>query len=318
MRKKAVAQLIPRFLLLLIVGCTSTAPIADSPSSVPPHTMLPTLTVTSTITPTLTAIPTLVEATPVNTMTTEERKNFLTQFLSDSGDCLLPCWWDITPGQSWKDAEKVIHKLGGNLVVAFPGYDPRTTVYGTYIIDGIPTNDISIEEKDGLAYSWHINSTNSQDSETLRRIWKNYSAQKIVTKYGMPERILLRGNPATNSLQYGLYSLWLFYNELGFSMLYEAKIPKYFFGGPFFRICSETDPLLNIEINRQSPDNSLALDRFDRTLEEVRLGTDIGKVLVIHSLQEATGLDDTEIYNTFMQNEGACFAIPSDIWRAKH
>jgi len=101
-------------------------------------------------------------------------------------------------------------------------------------------------------------------------------------------------------------------------MLYEARIPKYFFGAPFFRICSETDPLLNIEINTQSPDNSLALDRFDRTLEEVRLGTDIGKVLVIHSLQEATGLDDTEIYNTFLQNEGACFAIPSDIWRAKH
>ena len=318
MRKKAVAQLIPRFMLLLIVGCTSTAPIADSPSSVPTRTMLPTLTVTSTITPTLTAIPTLVEATPVNTMTTEERKNFLTQFLSESGDCRLPCWWDITPGQSWEDAEKVIHKLGGNLVAEFLGYDPKTTVYGTSIIDGIPTNDVSIEEKDELIYAWHINSTNSQDPEIVRRIWKNYSAQKIVIAYGMPERILLWAHPATNSLQYGLYSLWLFYDKLGFSMLYEARIPKYFFGAPFFRICSETDPLLNIEINTQSPDNSLALDRFDRTLEEVRLGTDIGRVLVIHSLQEATGLDDTEIHNTFMQNEGACFAIPSDIWRAKH
>jgi len=317
MRKKTIVQLISRFMLLLIVGCTSTTPIVASSSSVPTHMALPTLTVIPTITPTLTATPTLVEATPVNTMTTEERRDFLTQFLSDSGDCRLPCWWDITPGQLWEDAGKVIHKLGGNLIAAFPGDDPKTTVYGTYIIDGIPTNDISIEEKDGLVYAWHINSTNSQDPETVRRIWKNYSAQKIVTAYGMPDRILLRGDPASNSLQYGLYSLWLFYDELGFSILYEARIPKYFFGAPFFRICSEVDPLLSIEVNTQSSENLLSLDRFDRTLEEIRLGTDIGKVLVIHSLQEATRLDDTEIYNTFIQNEGACFAIPSDIWRAK-
>jgi hypothetical protein len=317
MRKKVVAQLIPRFMLFLIVGCTSTSPIVESPSSVPTHTLLPTLTVTSTITPTLTAVPTLVEATPVNTMTTEERKNFLTQFLSDSGDCRLPCWWNITPGQTWEDAEKVIHKLGGGLVVAFPGHDSKTTVYGTYIIDEIPTNDIRIEEKDGLVYAWHINSTNSQDPEIVRRIWKNYSAQKIVKAYGMPGRILLRAHPATHPRQYGIYSLWLFYDELGFSILYEARVPRYFFGAPFFRICSETDPLLSIDLNTQSPDNALLLDRFDGILEEVRMATDIGKAIVIHTLQEATGLDDIEIYNTFMQKEGACFAIPSDIWRAK-
>jgi hypothetical protein len=70
-------------------------------------------------------------------------------------------------------------------------------------------------------------------------------------------------------------------------------------------------------LHTQSPDNPLPLERFDRTLEEVRLETEVGKVLVIRSLQEATGLDDTEIHNTFVQNERACFAIPSDIWRAK-
>jgi hypothetical protein len=67
----------------------------------------------------------------------------------------------------------------------------------------------------------------------------------------------------------------------------------------------------------QSPDNSLPLERFDRTFEEVRLGTDIGKVLVIRSLQEATGMGTEELYEAFMQEKDPCLPIPSDIWRAK-
>jgi hypothetical protein len=253
-------------------------------------------------------------------MTLEEQKNFARKFLSDNGNCRLPCWWNITPGQTWEDAEKTIQGFGGVLVPSIPGYDPETTRYGTSIaLKGvIPDGTISLEEKQGLVHAWHISSIGGvKNPEEFRRVWKTHLAQKIVTMYRMPDRILLHGDPASNSLQYGLYSLWLFYDELGFSIWYEARIPKYFFGAPFFRICPETDPLLNIEIHSQSPDNPLPLDRFDRTLEEVRLGTDIGKVIVIRSLQDATGLDDTEIYDTFIQSEAPCFAIPSDIWSVK-
>ena len=324
MRKNILAQSISGFIsLLLIGGCSSIPQTVGFPSAIPERTILPTLTITPaitptltitpTITPTLTALPTLVEATPVNTMTTQERKNFLTQFLSDSGNCHLPCWWDITPGQSWGVAEKVIHQVGGNFAAVFPGHDPGTTVYGTYIIDGIPTNDITIEEKGSLVYAWHINSTNSQDPAIVHRIWKNYLAPKIVTAYGMPDRILLWVVPSPDFLRYGVYSEWLFYDELGFSIRYDGRIPKYFSGASFFRICP-SDQLLEIGLNMQAPDNNLSLDRFDKILEDIRLGTDTGKLRVVHSLQDATGLDDTEIYNTFTQNKDACFAIPSDIW----
>jgi hypothetical protein len=253
-------------------------------------------------------------------MTSEEQKNFVRKFLSDSADCRLPCWWNVTPGQAWEDAEKIIQGFGGVLVPGIPGYDPGTTTYGTSIVlrNVIPDGAISLEEKQELVHAWRISSTGGvENPEEFRRVWKSYLAQEIVTMYGMPDRIMLHGDPASNSLQYGLYSLWLFYDKLGFSILYEARIPKYFFGAPFFRICSETDPLLSIEINTQSPDNPLPLDRFDRTLEEVRLGTDIGKVIVIHSLQEATGMDDAEIHNMFIRNEGACPVIPSDIWSVR-
>jgi hypothetical protein len=318
MKENTITPYVLGFTLLLFIGgCTSTSPPDEVPNPVPAHRVLSTLTATVTVMPTLAITPTLLETTPISTATTEERRNLFREFMSHNGSCRLPCWWHVTPGQAWEDAEKTIQGLGGALVPGIPGYDPETTTYGTSITvkNIIPDGTISLEEKQGLVHAWHISSTGGVDNpEEFRRFWKNYLAQKIVTMYGMPDRILLHGDPAPNALQYGLYSLWLFYDELGFSILYEARIPKYFFDAPFFRICSETDPLLNIEINTQSPDNFLPLDRFDRTLEQVRLVTDMGKLIVIRSLQEATGLDDTEIYDTFLQNEVACFAIPSDIW----
>lgn len=321
-----ITQGISGFILLLVIGsCSSISKTVDFPSAIPTHTILPALTITPTITPTstitptitstLTAIPTLVEATPANTMTTEERRNFVTEFLSDSGDCHLPCWWYITPGQSWGDAEKVIRKLGGNLVAAFPGHDPETTVYGTHIMNGILTDDVSIEEKNGSVYRWHVNS-DSTDPAIVRRTWKNYLAPKIVTAYGMPDRILLWVVPSPDFLRYGVYSEWLFYDELGFSIRYDGRIPKYFSGASFFRICP-SDQLLGVDLNMQAPDNNLPLDRFDKVLEDRRLGTETGKSIVVHSLQDATELDNTEIYNTFIQSKEACFAIPSDIWSVK-
>lgn len=314
-----------QFVLLIgmsfsLVGCTPKYPQEDILIPISTSTELTTLIITPISTPTFIATPTLAEATPVRTMTSEEQKDFVKEFLADSGDCRLPCWWNITPGQTWKDAEKTIQSFGGTLVPVFPGYDPETTEYGTSIglNNVIPSANIYIEEKHGLVYAWHISSDwERENPEEFGLFWKNYSAQKIIKAYGMPDRILLHGRN-TNSFYYGRnYDLWLFYDELGFSILYEPLIPEYFSDAPFFRICSETDALLGIEFNMQEPNNPLPLDRFDKTFEEVRLGTEIGKSFVIRSLQEATGLSDEELYEAFMQEKDPCLAIPSDIWRVK-
>lgn len=305
-------------LLLLMSSCISISPSETPQSPTWASTLFPTSTVTPTATPTLTITSPPVVATPINTMTSEEQKDFIREFLSDSGDCQLPCWWNISPEQPWENAEKNIQSLGSILVPVFPGYDPETQVYGIPTNNVIPRTDIYIEEKQGLVYAWHITSDwNRESPEDLRRIWRNYSAQKIIKAYGMPDRFLLHGRN-TNSFYYGSnYYLWLFYDELGFSISYQPLIPEYFSGAPFFRICSESDTLLSIELNMQASINPLPLDRFDTMLEEIRLGTDIGKNYVIFSLQEATGLSDEEIYQAYMQEKDPCLAIPSDIWVVK-
>lgn len=299
-------------LLFLISSCTSTSP-SETPQ-VP--TLASTFLSTSTITPTTPA--TLDVATPINTMTSEEQKDFFINFLSDSGDCYLPCWWNITPGQTWENAEKRIHNVGGSLIEVFPGYDAATTVY-LVGIDALPINNLYLEEKQGVVYAWHVSSTGGvSDPDKFGKSWENYSAQKVIIRYGRPNRILLNSEPSFNSLEYGLYSLWLFYDELSFSIAYNARIPIQYANSAHFNICPNSDPLLNIEMHMQSQDNLLPLDRFDRILEEVRLGTDIGKLIVVRSLQEATELsNDEELYQVYIQEKNPCFAIPSDIWTAE-
>lgn len=304
-------------LLFLISSCMSTSPSETPQVPTLASTFLPTSTITPT-TPALKITPTPVVATPINTMTSEEQKDFFIKFLSDSGDCYLPCWWNISPGQTWEEAKKSIQSFGSILVSVFPGYDPETQVYGIPINNVIPRTDIYIEEKQGLVYAWHITSAwELENRGEFSNVWKNYSAQKIIKAYGMPDRILLHGRN-TNSFYYDRsYYLWLFYDKLGFSISYLSWIPEYFYGAPFFRICSETDTLISIELNIQASKNPLLLDRFDTMLEAIRLGDDIGKGFVIHSLQEATNLSDDEIYQAYMQEKDPCLAIPSDIWVVK-
>lgn len=305
-------------LLLLMSSCISISPSETPQSPTLASTLFPTSTVTPTATPTLTITSPPVVATPINTMTTEEQKDFIREFLSDSGDCRLPCWWNISPGQPWEYAEKTIQSLGSTFVPVFPGYDPETQVYGIPINNVIPRTDIYIEEKQELVYAWHITSAWERESpEDFRSFWKDYSVQKTIKAYGIPDRFLLHGRN-TDTFYYGSsYYLWLFYDELGFSISYQPLIPEYFSGAPFFRICSETDTLMSIELNMQASINPLPLDRFDTMLEEIRLGTDIGRNYVIFSLQEATGLSDEEIYQAYMQEKDPCLAIPSDIWVIK-
>lgn len=108
MRKIAFLQFVLLILICFtLVGCSPKYPYEGTLAPVSADTALPTLTITPISTSTFIATSTLIEATPVNTMTFEEQKDFVKEFLSNSGDCQLPCWWNISPGQTWEDAEKI-------------------------------------------------------------------------------------------------------------------------------------------------------------------------------------------------------------------
>jgi hypothetical protein len=259
--------------------------------------------------------------TPVNTspsqptLTSQERENYVQESLSSGSNCKLPCWWGITPGETtWDDAEQLLLYLGVR-IGAVPGSDPETIWHGTggFDFEGISINNsFGFVESDGVVDVILISSEGYNRPEEFQALWKNYSPKKILERYGAPDRVRLNVTEAY-ALGRG-YHLWFFYDELGFMFRYPGDI----IDAPVLRVCPVIERMRAIDLSLQAPTSSLSLERFDAVLEDIRLETETGKTRVLHSIQDATGLDEKEFYNMFMSEEQpTCFDTPQDIWSIK-
>jgi hypothetical protein len=311
-RKLTVLQLVLTVAIFIISSCRQAILPGGLQSPAPTTTWSPATTIPEAPDPTSTHV-----LPVVNTATVQERERFVRESLSDNNNCRLPCWWGFIPGETaWTDVEEVLLYLGVK-IGSVPGSEPNTIFHGTGGFDFIDVtgksifSNVSFSEKEGLVYTIHITSEGYNNPTEFHRLWQDYSPQKIVMTYGMPDRILL--NVVDPYSVYGGYYLWFFYDKLGFSIRY----PGNFEVEPVLRICSSIETIGKIDLNLQTSENELPLDRFDPLLEEKRLGTETGRLRVVQSLQDATGLDDTEIYNTFIRDDEACFDTPQEIWGAQ-
>jgi len=251
---------------------------------------------------------------PVATLTPRERENFVRDSLSVNSTCKLPCWWGITPGKtSWKDTEELLQYLGVRIGAA-PGYGSNTVFHGTggFDFEGLSIiNRFSFEETDGVIDAILINSDGYDNPQEFQALWKNYSPKKILEMYGVPDRIWLNVTEAY-ALARG-YHLWFFYDELVFMIRY----PGHVMDALVLRICPVIESMQEIDLSLQAPDGPLPLERFDAILEDIRLQTETGKTRGLHSIQDATGLDEEQFYDIFMQEDPICFDTPQDIWSIK-
>ena len=256
-------------------------------------------------------VPSINSSTPQSTLTPPEREKFVRETLLSSSNCQLPCWWGITPGETtWKDTEELLHYLGVR-IVGVPGYGPNTILHGAggFDFEGISIkNGFSFEETDGVIDAILINSDGYNKPEEFQTLWTNYSPKKILEMYGVPDRVWLNVTEAY-ALGRG-YHLWFFYDELGFMIRYPGDVMD----APVLRICPVIKGMRAIDLSLQDLDSPLLLERFDAILEDIRLETETGKTRVLHSIEDATGMDEKEFYDIFMQNELTCFDTPQSIW----
>ena len=81
------------------------------------------------------------------------------------------------------------------------------------------------------------------------------------------------------------------------------------------KICPVHESMLAINLNLQDPKSLLPLERFDAILGDIRPQTETGITRVVYSIEEATGMNEKEFYDLFMQEEEMiCFETPSSIW----
>lgn len=316
----------------MLSGCVPT-PLSITKTALPSisasATLLPSITQPSTldlpplltprVTPFLTITDTVLVQTrtpfPVNTLTALEREKFVRESLSNSSDCNLPCWWGITPGKtSWQDSETLLRHLGATIKQfqsETGGYNYGVLLRGlpelvfSFYDNGVPNSIV-----DKIFVSG--NKGGGQDQREFEIFWESYSPKEVMTKYGIPSRILLDTSGTLGNTDMGKhgYTVWIFYDSLGFMIRYDGFIAD----EETFRFCFNlkqgANDIDHIELTLQHQDYAFPLEHDDSIL-----GSASPRGL---PLQDVTGISIEKIHQLFTQVEKPyCLETPHEIWPTK-
>jgi hypothetical protein len=292
---------------------TNTPPAIDISVLTPSVTRnpLPSPSIALTQSPILALIPEtpFVSPPPEPTLTSEERADYFIELLQYNSSCLLPCWWRVIPGQtSWEETLQFLTHLG--VVI---GNTPTSSGRIFHRIGGVDLTGLSIYnsgnfiENNGLVDAITIHSEGYYNFERFNSIWEDYSLEKILTIYGQPTRVWVQSfnSPHEPPADRMMYSLWVFYDDLGFLIKYSGSTEY----ASVYNIC----PLLSSNGNIGGIDVAIESAGYQMALEY--LAGRMGSPASIKTIEEATGNSVETFYNLFIdENGGQCFETPRDIY----
>jgi len=247
--------------------------------------------------------------TPLPTLLMEDQENYIKELLKPTPGCRLPCWWGITPGKtSWQETETLLQYLGAT-ISTFQMESGENHYAARF--QKLPELNLSFFESNSSVNRIFVggNLSGVQDQREFEVFWESYSPKEIMSKYGVPSRILLDtvgtlGN--TNIGKHG-YTLWIFYDSLGLMVRYDGNIAD----EETFKFCFTLNQGANdisgirITLQHQGYLNSLESD-------DSILGSASPRGL---HLQDVTGISIEKFHQLFTQVEKPyCLETPHDIW----
>lgn len=203
--------------------------VAALPSPIPPTeaaTKPPTQSVptaTSTRKPTLTPSPTKTTPTPVpyptfdvasSTLSEETATQNLIELLETNGDCELPCWWGMTPGETHTDSiETVFVPLGFDWYRDYEELKDNTPYKAsTYLVS-----------EDNVIQSIQVYGGVAEETYDHNEAWRPYAIPQVIESLGMPDDIYVyypfRFDPGGMQA----YRLFFYYHDLGVEIDYLGK-----------------------------------------------------------------------------------------------
>lgn len=308
-----VCYLLLSLVFLIMVGCTTNTgsiqpnevetptqtETATIPTKAPEATETPRSTPTQ-IPPTLTQTPTAAPSTPLPTatLTREEEGAILAELMQTNGDCELPCWWGIMPGESSLETTRE------NFAEKGLGVESNWVgINGGYVVSA------QFEVEDGIIQAINVGSdylTGVNDRSAFLSGWQRYSLMNILSRHGVPSRVLVYhpfqfdpgGGPA--------YHLLIFYEEVGIVVEYRGSVEQ--LNGDHFRACPDLTNVGSIELLLYPPGQ--VENVVERVLPPDNIDYIAGPETVydLISWQEATGTSLESFYETYSTpEEGACF-----------
>lgn len=284
-----------------VITVTQASPIANASA-----TEMPSITKQPTPSPSLMPFPTLPP---------EEALETFIDLIDKSGDCNLPCWLGVTPGQTeFEDVENIFSEFTAIaatefspqwafIKVHFPNF--RTAKHST-------STEVNPAE-DGKVWRILVNATAYQNingpldytNPEFQKLWRRYFVPGIFTIHGPPEKIFLDTTliSADAATSYP-FVLWVVYPQQGFLIRYQGNNVK---AGSNIRICPMQS---RIEIKIWDVNRS-GYEEFTKGDRALGISTSLGP----QPIESVTDYDVESFYETFKSGQvDTCFETSASIW----
>ncbi len=148
------------------------------------------------------------------------------QLLRESQTCRLPCWWNLTPGESdWKTAQELFTSLG----LRVHAYGKEGASIRSYDVTGVtPKSGTQFLQKygvqDGIIQDILVKAVPAKGYEDTQfaRDWQPFLLPQILSAYGKPAEVLLLTYHSVPDTSVPYY-LIVFYPEQGFLVMYTGN-----------------------------------------------------------------------------------------------
>jgi hypothetical protein len=213
--RMATQEIITPFHPTLSTGETSTnLPTSTLQQILPPtSTIMPTPSQTAQRTMTPTAILTWTPLPVLPTLSPDDAETMILNLINNNGNCLLPCWWGITPGVTpWNQANQFLATF---MTISGPSF---TTI--GYIIHEI----YRISRTDGeIYYTFGITVVNGivHEISASDEITIGHQLNRLLENNGQPDETWLLIMPATPGGPW--FYLVLYYQEQGILAQYNGS-----------------------------------------------------------------------------------------------
>jgi hypothetical protein len=218
------------------------------------------------------------------------------EILVSNGDCRLPCWWGIVPGETaWVSAEAYLAPY--SLEIA-PYEREEYTYYTAYLI--VPeyvserpvTNDFAVWDDTVQLLSVH------------GQTGADFTPATILAGYGMPDQVWVQTGRLPREGFLG-FSTALLYQQQGFLLFYGTMGQ---IEGEYVSTCiSNTDTPLRLLTWDADLDLSYA--------EAMAIGMSTTLLTYDIDLETATGISVKEFYDNFsVTGSEVCLRTPRNLW----
>ncbi|MCH7662399.1 MAG: hypothetical protein IH859_00845 [Chloroflexi bacterium] len=180
--------------LFMLVKCTSdsSTPNGEIPNIIePPPTATQTPTATPTIRASITPVPSWTPTfTPLPPLPPDQAAALVKELFETNGGCQLPCWWGITPGESfWDSTSQFFSTFASDIVFLGVGNSgSENFAIGIRVPNSLNKSYVYIYEKNNIISDIQFDPSSDEENFQfqLHQLFKGYGKPSEIYIYVLP------------------------------------------------------------------------------------------------------------------------------------